>query len=203
MDVVDKYILILQRDVDKLFLMLIEDVFLIIGRGIVVIGRVERGIFKIGEEVEIVGFVLELRKIVVIGIEMFRKVFDEVVVGDNVGCFFRGIQKNEVERGQVFVKSGIIKFYIKFKVQVYVLIKEEGGRYILFFNGYRLQFYFRIIDVIGIIILLEGVEMCMSGDNVEMIVEFIFLIVIELGFRFVICEGGRIVGVGFVIIIIE
>ena len=203
MDVVDKYIPTPQRDVDKPFLMPIEDVFSITGRGTVVTGRVERGTLKTGEEVEIVGFAPEPRKTVVTGIEMFRKVLDEAVAGDNVGCLLRGIQKNEVERGQVLAKPGTIKPHTKFKAQVYVLTKEEGGRHTPFFNGYRPQFYFRTTDVTGTITLPEGVEMCMPGDNVEMTVELISPIAIESGLRFAIREGGRTVGAGSVTTIIE
>lgn len=203
MDAVDSYIPTPQRDVDKPFLMPVEDVFSITGRGTVVTGRVERGMLKTGEEVEIVGFEPQPKKTVVTGIEMFRKVLDEAVAGDNVGCLLRGIQKNEVERGQVLAKPGTIKPHTKFKAQVYVLTKEEGGRHTPFFNGYRPQFYFRTTDVTGTISLPEGVEMCMPGDNVEMIVELISPIAIESGLRFAIREGGRTVGAGSVTTIIE
>jgi len=203
MDAVDKYVPTPQREVDKPFLMPVEDVFSITGRGTVVTGRVERGVLKTGEEVEIVGFEPQPRKTVVTGIEMFRKILDEAVAGDNVGCLLRGIQKTEVERGQVVAKPGSIKPHTKFKAQVYVLTKDEGGRHTPFFNGYRPQFYFRTTDVTGTIALPDGVEMCMPGDNVEMTVELISPIAIESGLRFAIREGGRTVGAGSVTTIIE
>ncbi|MEZ0537015.1 elongation factor Tu [Caldicellulosiruptoraceae bacterium PP1] len=203
MDAVDQYVPTPQRETDKPFLMPVEDVFSITGRGTVVTGRVERGVLKTGEEVEIVGFEPAPRKTVVTGIEMFRKLLDEAVAGDNVGCLLRGIQKTDVERGQVVAKPGSIKPHTKFKAQVYVLTKEEGGRHTPFFNGYRPQFYFRTTDVTGTIDLPEGVEMVMPGDNIEMTVELIAPIAIETGLRFAIREGGRTVGAGSVTTIIE
>lgn len=194
----DFYILELECVIDKLFLLLIEDVFFIFGCGIVVIGCVECGIIKVGEEVEIVG-IKEIQKFICIGVEMFCKLLDEGCVGENVGVLLCGIKCEEIECGQVLVKLGIIKLYIKFEFEVYILFKDEGGCYILFFKGYCLQFYFCIIDVIGIIELLEGVEMVMLGDNIKMVVILIYLIVMDDGLCFVICEGGCIVGVGVVV----
>ena len=186
------------RKADLPFLMPVEDVFTITGRGTVATGRVERGQLKTGEEVEIVGLSDEKRKTVCTGIEMFRKILDYAEAGDNIGCLLRGIQRNEVERGQVLSKPGSIHPHTKFKGQVYVLTKDEGGRHTPFFNNYRPQFYFRTTDVTGVITLPEGTEMCMPGDNVEMSVELITEIAIEEGLRFAIREGGRTVGSGVV-----
>nr|6I8R_A Chain A, Elongation Factor Tu [synthetic construct] len=202
MDAVDSYIPEPERDIDKPFLMPIEDVFSITGRGTVVTGRVERGIVKVGDEVEIVGL-RDTRKTVVTGVEMFRKLLDEGQAGDNVGVLLRGIKREDVERGQVLAKPGSIKPHTKFKAEVYVLTKEEGGRHTPFFNGYRPQFYFRTTDVTGVITLPEGVEMVMPGDNVTMTVELIHPIAMEEGLRFAIREGGRTVGAGVVSEIIE
>nr|WP_302649489.1 elongation factor Tu [uncultured Agathobaculum sp.] len=198
MDAVDTYIPTPDRAADKPFIMPVEDVFSITGRGTVATGRVERGMLKMGEEVEIVGLMDAPRKTVVTGIEMFRKLLDYAEAGDNIGALLRGIQKNEVERGQVLAKPGSIHPHTKFHGQVYVLKKEEGGRHTPFFNNYRPQFYFRTTDVTGVITLPEGVEMCMPGDNVEMDVELITPIAIEEGLRFAIREGGRTVGSGVV-----
>ena len=198
MDAVDSYIPLPERATDKPFLMPVEDVFTITGRGTVATGRVERGQLKMGEEVEIVGLMDAPRKTVVTGIEMFRKLLDYAEAGDNIGALLRGIQKNEVERGQVLAKPGSIHPHTKFHGQVYVLKKEEGGRHTPFFNNYRPQFYFRTTDVTGVITLPEGTEMCMPGDNVEMDVELITPIAIEEGLRFAIREGGRTVGSGVV-----
>ena len=198
MDAVDSYIPTPDRAADKPFIMPVEDVFSITGRGTVATGRVERGVLKMGEEVEIVGLMDAPRKTVVTGIEMFRKLLDYAEAGDNIGTLLRGIQKNEVERGQVIAKPGSIHPHTKFKGQVYVLKKEEGGRHTPFFNNYRPQFYFRTTDVTGVISLPEGVEMCMPGDNVDMDVELITPIAIEEGLRFAIREGGRTVGSGVV-----
>ncbi|RDV80171.1 EF-Tu/IF-2/RF-3 family GTPase, partial [Ammonifex thiophilus] len=198
LDAVDEYIPTPQRDVDKPFLMPIEDVFTITGRGTVVTGRIERGRIKAGDEVEIVGFADKPKKTVVTSVEMFRKVLDEGVAGDNVGCLLRGIERKEVERGMVLAKPGTIKPHRKFTAEVYVLTKEEGGRHTPFFNGYRPQFYFRTTDVTGEIKLPEGVEMVMPGDNVRLEVELITPIAIEEGLRFAIREGGRTVGAGVV-----
>ena len=198
MDAVDSYIPTPDRAADKPFIMPVEDVFSITGRGTVATGRVERGQLKMGEEVEIVGLMDAPRKTVVTGIEMFRKLLDYAEAGDNIGALLRGIQKNEVERGQVLAKPGSIHPHTKFHGQVYVLKKEEGGRHTPFFNNYRPQFYFRTTDVTGVIALPEGVEMCMPGDNVEMDVELITPIAIEEGLRFAIREGGRTVGSGVV-----
>ncbi len=198
MDAVDEYIPTPERDVDKPFLMPIEDVFSITGRGTVTTGRVERGRVKVGDEVEIVGFDDEPQKTVVTGVEMFRKLLDEAVAGDNIGTLLRGIDKDEVERGQVLAKPGSIKPLRKFSSEVYVLTKEEGGRHTPFFNGYRPQFYFRTTDVTGVVKLPEGVEMVMPGDNVKMEIELITPIAIEEGLRFAIREGGRTVGAGVV-----
>ena len=198
MDAVDEYIPTPERKADQPFLMPVEDVFSITGRGTVATGRVERGQLKMGEEVEIVGLMDAPRKTVVTGIEMFRKLLDYAEAGDNIGALLRGIQKNEVERGQVLAKPGSIHPHTKFHGQVYVLKKEEGGRHTPFFNNYRPQFYFRTTDVTGVITLPEGTEMCMPGDNVEMDVELITPIAIEEGLRFAIREGGRTVGSGVV-----
>ena len=203
MDAVDSYIPTPDRAADKPFIMPVEDVFSITGRGTVATGRVERGQLKMGEEVEIVGLMDAPRKTVVTGIEMFRKLLDYAEAGDNIGALLRGIQKNEVERGQVLAKPGSIHPHTKFHGQVYVLKKEEGGRHTPFFNNYRPQFYFRTTDVTGVITLPEGTEMCMPGDNVEMDVELITPIAIEPGLRFAIREGGRTVGSGVVIEIDE
>jgi len=198
MDAVDNYIPTPARDDDKPFLMPIEDVFTITGRGTVVTGRVERGKLKVGETVQIIGLNDEPKTTVVTGLEMFRKVLDEVIAGDNVGALLRGIDKKEVERGQVLAKPGSIHPHTKFTGQVYVLTKEEGGRHSPFFNGYRPQFYFRTTDVTGVIKLPEGVEMVMPGDNVNINVELISPIAIEVGLRFAVREGGRTVASGVV-----
>jgi elongation factor Tu len=197
MEAVDGYIPTPLRPMDKPFLMPIEDIFTITGRGTVVTGRIERGVVKVNEEVEIVGF-RETRKTVVTGVEMFRKLLDEGQAGDNVGCLLRGIDKDEVERGQVLAKPGSIKPFKKFKAEVYVLTKEEGGRHTPFFNGYRPQFYFRTTDVTGVCTLPGGVEMVMPGDNVTMTVELITPVALEKELRFAIREGGRTVGAGVV-----
>ena len=203
MEAVDTAIPTPPRAVDKPFLMPIEDIFSITGRGTVVTWRVERGMVKVGEEVEIVGMAAEPRKTVVTGVEMFRKLLDEGQAGDNVGCLLRGVDKEEVERGQVLAKPGSIKPYKKFKAEVYVLTKEEGGRHTPFFNGYRPQFYFRTTDVTGVCTLPAGVEMVMPGDNVAMTVELITPIALEKELRFAIREGGRTVGAGVVAEIVE
>ncbi|NLO45929.1 MAG: elongation factor Tu [Clostridiales bacterium] len=203
MEQVDSYIPTPDRKVDMPFLMPVEDVFTITGRGTVATGRVERGTLKTGEEIELVGLSEEKRKIVCTGIEMFRKILDYAEAGDNIGCLLRGVQRDEIERGQVLSKPNSIQPYTKFTGQVYVLTKEEGGRHTPFFNNYRPQFYFRTTDVTGIITLPEGVEMCVPGDNVEMTVELITPIAIEKGLRFAIREGGRTVGSGAVIAIDE
>ena len=203
MDAVDSYIPTPDRKADLPFIMPIEDVMTISGRGTVVTGRVERGQLKTGEEVEIVGLKDEKKKTVVTGIEMFRKILDYAEAGDNIGALLRGIQRTEVERGQVLAKPGSIHPHRKFRGQVYVLTKDEGGRHTPFFNNYRPQFYFRTTDVTGIISLPEGTEMCMPGDNVEMDVELITEIAIEEGLRFAIREGGRTVGSGVVVAINE
>ena len=203
MDAVDAYIPTPERKSDLPFLMPVEDVFTITGRGTVATGRVERGQIKVGEEVEIVGLAEEIRKTTVTGVEMFRKLLDYAEAGDNIGTLLRGIQRTEIERGQVLCKPGSIKPHTKFHGQVYVLKKEEGGRHTPFFNNYRPQFYFRTTDVTGVVSLPEGVEMCMPGDNVEMDVELITSIAIEPGLRFAIREGGRTVGSGVVTAINE
>ena len=203
MDAVDNYIPTPDRKADLPFLMPIEDVFTITGRGTVATGRVERGMLKLNEEVEIVGLKEEKRKTVCTGIEMFRKLLDFAEAGDNIGCLLRGVQRTEIERGQVISKPGSIHPHTKFKGQVYVLTKDEGGRHTPFFNNYRPQFYFRTTDVTGVITLPEGTEMCMPGDNVDMDVELITPIAIEKGLRFAIREGGRTVGSGVVIEINE
>ena len=199
MDAVDDYIPTPDRKADQPFLMPVEDVFTISGRGTVATGRVERGQLKAGEEVEIVGLTDEKKKTVVTSMEMFRKTLDYVEAGDNVGCLLRGVAKTDIERGQVLSKPGSIHPHTKFTGQVYVLTKDEGGRHTPFFNNYRPQFYFRTTDVTGVITLPEGVEMCMPGDNVDMKVELITPIAIENGLRFAIREGGRTVGSGVVI----
>ena len=198
MDAVDEYIPDPVRDDEKPFLMPVEDVFTITGRGTVATGRVERGRLNMSDEVEIIGLTEERKKTVVTGIEMFRKLLDFAEAGDNIGALLRGIQRNEIERGQVLCKPGSIHPHTKFHAQVYVLSKDEGGRHTPFFNNYRPQFYFRTTDVTGVIHLPEGVEMCMPGDNVEMDVELITPIAIEEGLRFAIREGGRTVGSGVV-----
>ena len=203
MDAVDSYIPTPQRPNDAPFLMPVEDVFSITGRGTVATGRVERGTLKVSEEVEIVGLTDEARKVVVTGIEMFRKLLDSAEAGDNIGALLRGVQRNEIERGQVLAKPGSIHPHTKFSGQVYVLTKEEGGRHTPFFNNYRPQFYFRTTDVTGVITLPAGTEMCMPGDNVKMDVELITPIAIEEGLRFAIREGGRTVGSGVVSAIAE
>ena len=203
MDAVDDYIPTPDRKADQPFLMPVEDVFTISGRGTVATGRVERGQLKAGEEVEIVGLTDEKKKTVVTSMEMFRKTLDYVEAGDNVGCLLRGVAKTDIERGQVLSKPGSIHPHTKFTGQVYVLSKDEGGRHTPFFNNYRPQFYFRTTDVTGIITLPEGTEMCMPGDNVDMKVELITPIAIEKGLRFAIREGGRTVGSGVVIAIEE
>ena len=203
MDAVDSYIPTPERPVDQPFLMPVEDVFTITGRGTVATGRVERGTIKVSEEVEIVGLSHERKKTVVTGVEMFRKLLDQAEAGDNIGVLLRGIQRNEIERGQVLAKPGTIHPHTKFKAEVYVLTKEEGGRHTPFFNGYRPQFYFRTTDVTGVIELPAGTEMVMPGDNVSMEIELITPIAIEKGLRFAIREGGRTVGSGIVADIIE
>ena len=198
MDKVDEYIPTPQRPTDQPFLMPVEDVFSITGRGTVATGRVERGTLQVNEEVEIVGLADAARKVVVTGIEMFRKLLPQAEAGDNIGALLRGVQRNEIERGQVLAKPGTIHPHTKFKGEVYVLTKDEGGRHTPFFNNYRPQFYFRTTDVTGVITLPEGTEMCMPGDNVTMAVELITPIAIEEGLRFAIREGGRTVGSGVV-----
>ena len=202
MDAIDSYIPQPERDVDKPFLMPVEDVFSITGRGTVATGRIERGIVKQGEEVELVGMGAD-RKTVVTGVEMFRKLLDEGRAGDNAGLLLRGVDKDEIQRGQVLAKSGSITPHTKFKGEVYVLTKEEGGRHTPFFDGYRPQFYFRTTDVTGAANLPEGVEMVMPGDNVQMEVELITPIAMDEQLRFAIREGGRTVGSGVVTEIIE
>ena len=203
MDAVDSYIPDPVRATDKPFLMPIEDVFTITGRGTVATGRVERGTLKLNDEVEIVGVKVDVQKTVVTGIEMFRKQLDEAQAGDNIGALLRGVQRTEIERGQVIVKPGSITCHTKFTAQVYVLTKDEGGRHTPFFNNYRPQFYFRTTDVTGVCELPAGTEMCMPGDNVEMTVELIHPVAMEQGLRFAIREGGRTVGSGRVATIIE
>ena len=203
MDAVDSYIPTPDRPVDQPFLMPIEDVMTISGRGTVVTGRVERGTVKLQDEVEIVGLSKEPKKTTITGVEMFRKILDQAEAGDNIGALLRGIQRTEVERGQVLAKPGTIHPHTKFKAQVYVLTKEEGGRHTPFFNGYRPQFYFRTTDVTGVIELPAGTEMVMPGDNVSMTIELITPIAIEKGLRFAIREGGRTVGSGIVSEILE
>ncbi len=203
MSTVDEYIPDPQRETDKPFLMPVEDVFTITGRGTVATGRVERGTLHLNEEVEIVGIKEETRKTVVTGIEMFRKLLDEAQAGDNIGALLRGVQRTEIERGQVLSKPGSVTCHKKFTAQVYVLTKDEGGRHTPFFNNYRPQFYFRTTDVTGVCNLPEGTEMCMPGDNVEMSIELIHPIAMEQGLTFAIREGGRTVGSGRVATIIE
>ena len=203
MDTVDSYIPDPQRDTDKPFLMPVEDVFTITGRGTVATGRVERGVLHLNDEVEIVGIKEETKKTVVTGIEMFRKMLDEAQAGDNIGALLRGIQRTEIERGQVLAKPGTVTCHRKFTAPVYVLTKDEGGRHTPFFNNYRPQFYFRTTDVTGVCELPAGVEMCMPGDNVEMTIELIHPIAMEQGLTFAIREGGRTVGSGRVATIIE
>ena len=197
MDAVDSYIPTPERPLDKPFLMPVEDVFGIKGRGTVVTGRIERGVVKVGEEIEIIG-ITETRKTTVTGVEMFKKLLDEGQAGDNVGCLLRGVERDDVQRGQVLAKPGSIKPHTKMEAQVYVLSKEEGGRHTPFFNGYRPQFYVRTTDVTGAIGLPEGVEMVMPGDNILMTIELIQPVAIEEGLRFAIREGGRTVGAGVV-----
>ncbi len=202
-DAVDSWIPDPQRDTDKPFLMPVEDVFTITGRGTVATGRVERGTLHLNEEVEIVGIKEETRKTVVTGIEMFRKMLDEAQAGDNIGALLRGVQRTDIERGQVLSKPGSVKCHKKFTAQVYVLTKDEGGRHTPFFNNYRPQFYFRTTDVTGVCELPAGTEMCMPGDNVEMTIELIHPIAMEQGLGFAIREGGRTVGSGKVAKIVE
>ena len=203
MDEVDKFIPTPERPTDKPFLMPVEDVFSITGRGTVATGRVERGILKVGDEVELIGLAEESKKVVVTGVEMFRKLLDQAVAGDNIGALLRGIQRNEIERGQVLAKPGSVKPHTHFESQVYVLTKEEGGRHTPFFNGYRPQFYFRTTDVTGVAELPAGTEMCMPGDHITMTIKLIAPIAMEEGLRFAIREGGRTVGSGTVSKIIE
>ena len=203
MDAVDSYIPDPQRDTDKSFLMPVEDVFSITGRGTVATGRVESGVLHVSDEVEIVGIKEETRKVVVTGVEMFRKLLDEAQAGDNIGALLRGVQRDEIERGQVLCQPGSITCHTKFTAQVYVLTKDEGGRHTPFFNNYRPQFYFRTTDVTGVIELPEGTEMCMPGDNVEMTIELIHPIAMAQGLSFAIRECGRTVGSGRVATIIE
>ena len=203
MKAVDEWVPDPKRATDQPFLMPVEDVFSITGRGTVATGRVERGVLHVSEEVEIVGIKEETRKTVVTGIEMFRKLLDEAQAGDNIGALLRGIQRTEIERGQVLAKPGTVTCHTKFTAQVYVLTKDEGGRHTPFFNNYRPQFYFRTTDVTGVINLPEGTEMCMPGDNVEMTIELIHPIAMEQGLTFAIREGGRTVGSGRVASIIE
>ena len=202
-EAIDTYIPEPERDNDKPFIMPVEDVFSITGRGTVATGRVERGVLKVGDEVEIIGLTEERRKVVVTGLEMFRKLLDEAETGDNIGALLRGVQRDEIERGQVLCQPGTIHPHTKFKGEVYVLTKEEGGRHTPFFNGYRPQFYFRTTDVTGDLQLPDGVEMCMPGDNITMTISLITPIAIEEGLRFAIREGGRTVGSGVVAGIIE
>ncbi len=203
MDTVDSYIPDPQRDTDKPFLMPVEDVFTITGRGTVATGRVERGTLHLNDEVEIIGIREDTKKTVVTGIEMFRKMLDEAQAGDNIGALLRGVQRTEIERGQVLAKPGTVTCHTKFTAQVYVLTKDEGGRHTPFFNNYRPQFYFRTTDVTGVCALPAGTEMCMPGDNVEMTIELIHPIAMEQGLTFAIREGGRTVGSGRVATIIE
>ena len=203
MHTVDEYFPDPVRDTDKPFLMPVEDVFSITGRGTVATGRVERGVVHVSDEVEIVGVKEETRKVVVTGVEMFRKLLDEGQAGDNIGCLLRGVNRTDIERGQVLVKPGSVHCHKKFKAQVYVLTKDEGGRHTPFFNNYRPQFYFRTTDVTGVTELPAGTEMCMPGDNIEMTIELIHPIAMEQGLGFAIREGGRTVGSGKVVTIIE
>ena len=203
MDAVDSWIPDPQRDTDKDFIMPVEDVFTITGRGTVATGRVEAGVLHLNEEVEIAGLKEETKKTVVTGIEMFRKLLDEAQAGDNIGALLRGVQRTEIERGQVLAKPGSVTCHHKFTAQVYVLTKDEGGRHTPFFNNYRPQFYFRTTDVTGVITLPEGTEMCMPGDNVEMTIELIHPIAMDQGLTFAIREGGRTVGSGRVATLID
>ncbi len=203
MDAIDSYIPEPAREADKPFLMAVEDVFSIEGRGTVATGRIERGVVKTGDEVEIVGINKESRKVVCTGVEMFNKTLDQGIAGDNVGCLLRGIKRDEIERGQVLAKPGSITPHTKFEAEVYVLSKEEGGRHTPFFSGYRPQFYFRTTDVTGSLNLLGGAEMCMPGDNVKLVVELISPIAMDENVRFAIREGGRTVGSGVVTKIVE
>ena len=203
MDAVDSWVPDPVRETDKPFLMPVEDVFTITGRGTVATGRVERGTLHLNDEVEIIGIHEDVRKTVVTGIEMFRKLLDEAQAGDNIGALLRGVQRTEIERGQCLCKPGSVKCHKKFTAQVYVLTKDEGGRHTPFFNNYRPQFYFRTTDVTGVCELPAGIEMCMPGDNVEMTVELIHPVAMEQGLRFAIREGGRTVGSGRVVSVIE
>jgi len=198
MDAVDSFIPEPVRDIDRAFLMPVEDVFSIAGRGTVATGRVERGIVKVGDEIEIIGL-RDTQKTTVTGVEMFRKLLDQGQAGDNVGCLLRGVKRTDVERGQVLAKPGSITPHTKFKASVYILKKEEGGRHTPFFNGYRPQFYFRTTDVTGVVTLPEGTEMCMPGDNIQVAVDLITPIAMDEGLRFAIREGGRTVGAGVVV----
>ena len=198
MDAVDEYIPTPTRDTDKAFLMPVEDVFTITGRGTVATGRVERGEIKVGDVVEIVGMAEDSKQTTITGVEMFRKLLDSAVAGDNIGALLRGVDRKDIERGQVLAKPGSIKPHTKFKGEVYVLSKEEGGRHTPFFTNYRPQFYFRTTDVTGVVNLPEGVEMVMPGDNIQMSIELITPIAVEIGLRFAIREGGRTVGAGVV-----
>ena len=203
MEAVDSWVPDPQRETDKPFLMPVEDVFTITGRGTVATGRVERGVLHLNDEVEILGIKEEVKKTVVTGIEMFRKLLDEAQAGDNIGALLRGVQRTEIERGQVLAKPGTVHCHTKFTAQVYVLTKDEGGRHTPFFNNYRPQFYFRTTDVTGVITLPEGTEMCMPGDNVEMTIELIHPIAMDQGLTFAIREGGRTVGSGRVATLID
>ena len=203
MDTIDDYIPDPQRATDQPFLMPVEDVFTITGRGTVATGRVERGVLHLNDEVEIVGVKEEIQKTTVTGIEMFRKLLDEAQAGDNIGALLRGVQRNEIERGQVLAKPGTLTCHTKFTAQVYVLTKDEGGRHTPFFNNYRPQFYFRTTDVTGVCNLPAGTEMCMPGDNIEMTIELIHPVAMEQGLTFAIREGGRTVGSGRVATVIE
>lgn len=203
MNAVDEYIPTPDRAIDKPFLMPVEDVFSITGRGTVATGRVERGVVKVGDELAIVGIAPEIKKTVCTGVEMFRKLLDQAEAGDNIGTLLRGVDRKEIERGQVLAKPGSITPHTKFTAEVYVLTKEEGGRHKPFFDGYRPQFYFRTTDVTGVIKLPEGTEMVMPGDNVKMEIDLITTIAMEEGLRFAIREGGRTVGSGRVATIIE
>ena len=203
LDAIDSYIPTPERPIDQPFLMPVEDVFTITGRGTVATGRVERGEVKVGDEVEIIGLTTERKKTTITGVEMFRKILDQAEAGDNIGALLRGIDRKEIERGQVLAQPGTINPHTKFTAQVYVLTKEEGGRHTPFFNGYRPQFYFRTTDVTGLIDLPEGTEMVMPGDNIDMTIELITPIAIEKGLRFAIREGGRTVGSGVVANILE
>jgi elongation factor Tu len=196
-EAIDTYIPEPERDIDQPFLMPVEDVFSISGRGTVATGRVERGVIKVGEEVEVVG-IRKTQKTVVTGVEMFRKLLDQGQAGDNIGALLRGVKRDEIERGQVLAKPGSITPHTKFKAECYILSKDEGGRHTPFFNGYRPQFYFRTTDVTGVVTLAEGVEMVMPGDNVSIDAELITPIAMDTGLRFAIREGGRTVGAGVI-----